>query len=254
MIILNPLSDDETIELQHHLTVIKTSVISLIRSLAHIYQKRLYRGDGSRTWAEFCQQELNFSPRYGYYLVQAFTVLQTIEAHNQTADKPLPLPSNEAQARALSAIPNDAIVATWQATLARHGVSASRKTVLDVYHELVNAGAKEETAQILGQLANTKTGLAIAEDVLVSGYLQTSDDDDAIPLSDLRPVDVSRYHNTLRHELIMQRVAREGGVPVIIYPQNTVQTAKILGQLLTVDQLKELAVLLSHVGDTSTTA
>lgn len=249
--LLNPLSDDEQLELQHHLTIIKTSVIATIRALAHIHQKRLYRGDGGRSWAEFCQSELNFSPRYGHYLVSAFAVLETIEGYNEVADDPLPLPVNEGQARALSALPKDVIVATWQATVKQHGTGASRKTITEVYQALKQAGASEATAETLGKLANTQTGATIANELLSTGYLQTGDIDEVIPLEQLRPDDVTRYMNDLRRENIMQRVANEGGVSVTIYPADSERTAKALMQWLNPKQAYELSIILDEYPKTA---
>ena len=250
--VLDPLSEDEQIALNHHLRVIKQSFIAMIRSLAYIHKNRLYRGNGGRTWAQFCEDELNYSPRYGNYLVSAFTILETIETHNGVSDETLPLPTNEAQTRALSVSKQaDVIIETWRGAVARGGVNAPKRVIIEVYNELVSSGVNKDTAQTLARVADTKTGDSIITELLTSGYLQTGDEDETIPLADVRSLDVTRYINELRRETIMQRVAQDGGVNVTIYPDNPARTAKALLAHMTTSQAYELSILLEDTPKSS---
>jgi len=240
-----PLSQSEQDSLNHHLSVIKVSFALMIKSLAIIYSQRLYRGiDGGRTWQSFCETELNFGERLGYYFVKAYSVLETIEEYNATAPDPLPLPARESQTRALLSTPPDLIVPVWQATIARYGNNPTNKQITEMVQDvtvkeaLIMKGISDaDVLEALSTLAEkSEHGRTVVTELLVTGYLQASGDGDAIPLADLRLVDLKRYEDEQRREAIMRRVADEGGVVLTVYPNDSKKTAKILLASMTDDQ------------------
>jgi len=221
----------------------------MIKSLAHIHANRLYRGDGSRTWAEFCKDELNISPRYGYYYIEAFSVLNEIEAYNTQTHEPLPTPTRLEQTRALAQ--SDLIVTTWQNATRRFGDNPTGKQIrqaieADVTTEqaLIMRGVTDTA--VISALANlaqkSDNGYQVVTELMTTGYLQLGDSEDAIPLADVRLADLRRYEDDMRREAIARRVANEGGVVVTIYPQNQAKTISMLAKVLTTEQIKGLCV------------
>jgi len=250
---LQPLTQDEQILLEHHLSVIKVSFVLMIKSIAVIHTQRLYRGDGSQTWAEFCKKSLNFSERYGHYFIQAFSILDAIETYNTTAPDPLPLPSREAQTRALSDAPKELIIEVWQQTTARYANPTSRnikETITDVTTEqaLIMRGVTDTA--VISALTNlaqkSDNGYQVVTELMTTGYLQLGGDEDAIPLADVRLADLRRYEDDMRREAIARRVANEGGVVVTVYPNNPQKTARALLAHMTTSQAYELSILLDE--------
>lgn len=250
----SPLTATEQAELQRHLSIIRTSFIAMVTSLATIHAKRLYRGDdGSRTWAQFCKDELNISPRYGYYYIEAFSVLTEIEAHNTQTNTPLPTPARLEQTRALAE--SDLIVDTWQNATRRYGDNPTGKQIrqtieTDVTTEqaLIMRGVTDGAViSALTELAQkSDSGYQVVTELMTTGYLQMGDDEDAIPLADVRLADLRRYEDELKREAIARRVASEGGVVVTIFPHNPQKTARALLAHMTSSQAYELSILLDE--------
>lgn len=254
MAISTPLTPLEQDSLEHHLAIIKSSFVIMVRSLAIIHSQRLYRGeDGLQTWAQFCQRHLNFSARLGYYFVQACEVLDTIEAHNQN-NLALPLPTNEAQTRVL-ATTDDLIIPVWQATTARYGDSPTARNIKDTIADMTTKEAllavgvtDVDVIEALETLADkSSTGYKFVTELVVTGYLQGSDED-AIPLADVRVADLRRWEDDNRREAIARRVADAGGVVITIYPSDMRQTARALAQVMGYDGLQSLKVMIGMLG------
>lgn len=254
ILINEPLKPAEKAELEAHLTIIRTSFIAMVTSLATIHAKRLYRGeDGLRTWENFCRAELDFSARWGYYYIEAFTVLAEIESYNATSDTPLPAPTSLAQTRALAQ--TDLITTVWQATTARYGEKPTGKQITQTANDMTTEQAlmlrgvtDGGVIVALSELAQkSDNGYAIVQELLATGYLQgAGDGEDAIRLQDVRVADLRRWEDDTRKEAIMRRVANEGGINVVIYPQNAEKTARALLGHLTTSQAYELSILLEQ--------
>jgi len=248
-----PLTPTEQADLDSHLSIIKTSFITMIKSLAYIHINRLYRGDGSRKWAQFCKDELNISPRYGYYYIEAFSVLNEIEAHNTQTHEPLPTPTRLEQTRALAQ--SDLIVTTWQNATRRFGDNPTGKQIrqaieADVTTEqaLIMRGVTDTA--VISALANlaqkSDNGYQVVTELMTTGYLQLGDSEDAIPLADVRLADLRRYEDDMRREAIARRVANEGGVVITVFPNNPQKTARALLAHMTTSQAYELSILLDE--------
>lgn len=243
-----PLSIEEQHLLEQNLSIVKSSFIIMIRALSVIHSLRLYRGDGNRTWSEFCTTELDFSPRMGHYFITAFSILETIEAYNQTAPDPLPLPNKEAQTRALSDAPKELIIDVWQATTAKYGDSPTarhiKETIADmtISEALILRGVTD--GAVLSALENladkSPHGAGVVSELLNTGYLQPGDDEDAIPLQDIRIADLRHYEDNQRREAIARRIADSGGVTVVIYPNDPIKTAGVLRGVMTDEQAYDL--------------
>ena len=244
-----PLTVQEQQTLEHHLAIIRTSFLVMIKTLSVIHAQKLYRGaDGSRTWERFCKEELNFSARYGSYFITAFSILETIEEHNTTTDQPLPLPSKEAHTRALSDAPREMIVEGWQATTQKYGANPTARNIRQTIEEmtvseaLIMRGVTDGAVlTVLESIADkSEHGRGIVTELLNTGYLQPLDEEDAIPLSDVRLADLRHYEEAQRKEAIARRVADEGGVVITVYPNNPTKTAGILRGSMTSEQLRDL--------------
>lgn len=235
------LTTQEKTELEHHLRIIKSSFIQMVKSLGVIYYKKLYRGDnGKRTWAEFCQQELNFSSRYGYYFVQGFNALRKIDEYNEGEYEKLPYPSDLSQLRALSGA--DDVVQVWK-KVAKTGDISQRsiirtKELLEVEGRLTTVGLSQECINTLMTGYNTSTGKEIIDEILTTGYLQTGDF--VLSAQDIRPKDILDYETALRREKMLQKIAEQGGVTITIYPDNPQKTAAIIHNALNYQQLNQV--------------
>lgn len=241
IIIFTGLNQDEEIELQHHLKVIRSSFIQMVKALAIIHSKKLYRGqNGKRTWAEFCRDELNFSERYGYYFVEAFSVLGQIDEYNQSnPNTELPYPQNLKQTKALAKA--DDIIGAWMRATQKYTTPTAKQiseTIQALKNELVMAGVSEQTAMIITNTNPTHITYEIIAEVIQTGYLQIADE--VIPATDIRPQDIIRYEDELRREQILQKIAERGGVSVTIYPHDPLKTAKSLIQHIPQDQIIQL--------------
>jgi hypothetical protein len=251
-----PLTESEQQALEHHLSVIQVSFALMVKSIAIIHVQRLYRGiDGNQTWAEFCKNSLNFSARLGHYFVTAFSILETIELFNETAPAPLPLPLKEAHTRALSDSPKELIIEVWQQTIARYGDNPTarniRETIEDmtISEALIMHGVTD--VDVLGMLTTladkNEHGHGLVTELLNTGYLQIGDEDDAIPLVDVRVADLRRYQDDVKREAIARRVADEGGVTITIYPDNPTKTAGALVAHMPINQLMRLRGVLAEI-------
>lgn len=232
---LNPLTPHEKEELEHHLTIIEGSFARMVKSLAHIYYTRLYRGDdGRQTWAQFCERRLNFSARHGHYFVKAFDTLQTI------TESELPPPTKLAQTRALSAIPKDYVLETWAGVYRQFGDKATAKNITTIYNDLKDAGAVGSVARTLATLADTDEGKEAIGDVLVTGYLQWNDS--IVPIEQANMRDIENYTDAMRREARARELANEGGMLITIYPDNAEKTRANLEKVLTDEQINALLI------------
>ena len=233
-------------ELNTHLNIINHSFITMIRSLAYIHKHRLYRGDdGLRTWRDFCKSELKMSERYGYYYIEAFSVLSEIETYNATTDTPLPEPTHLQQTRALAQTDN--IVAVWQSVTSRYDNPTGKQiksAIADVTIEQVLIMKGVTDTDVITRLATlyhkSDTGHEIVTEIVTTGYLQTGDEDEAIPLQQVRVSDLARHEKAIRQEAIMRRIADDGGVVITVYPSNPTKTIKALRSVMTGEQLYTL--------------
>lgn len=249
-----PLSIEEQHLLDQNLSIVKSSFIIMIRALSVIHSLRLYRGEGNRTWSEFCITELDFSPRMGHYFITAFSILETIEAHNATTPDPLPLPNKEAQTRALSATAPDLIIPVWEAVTAKYGDNPTAKNIHTVANDMTVSEALilhgVTDGAVLSALENladkSEHGRTVVTELLTTGYLQ-SGDNDAIPLADVRIIDLKRYEDEQRKEAIMRRVADEGGISITIYPDNPTKTAGALVAHMPIAQVARLRWVLAEI-------
>lgn len=244
-----PLSQQEIDTLNYHLETIRISFVLMIKSLAQIHKLKLYRGEqGNQTWSDFCKNSLNFSARYGHLFIQAFSVLESIELYNNDAIDPLPLPNKEAQTRALSTIPKDLVIPVWQATTAKYGNNPTGKQITEmskdvtVSEALIMRGvANADVLEALSTLADkSESGRGVVTELLVTGYLQVGEEADAIPLADVRVMDLRRYEQDVKREAIARRITEQGGVVVTIYPDNPTKTAGILLASMTSEQAYDL--------------
>ncbi len=226
-----PLTPAESQILAHHLEIIRTSFVTMVRSIGYIYHHRLYRGNGHRTWQKFCADELNFSARYGWYFIEAFSVLSQIEEHNATTPAPLPIPAKLAQTRALAQT-DDLLITTWQIATTQHDNPTARQ-IASISHDLMMAGVSYPVANILGEIAlKNANGAGLVRELVTTGYLQFDEEENAIALGDVRVTDLRRYQDELRKEAMLQRVASEGGVVITVYPSDLERTAKALRGVL----------------------
>jgi hypothetical protein len=239
---ITPMTDSEKHRLDEYLKIIRTSFITTVKTLAKIHSERLYRGnDGTRTWAQFCEDELNFSARLGYYFVRAFQVLEAIESNPE----PLPLPTHEAQTRALLPAPPELIIPIWQQTITRYGDNPTAKQIGNIIDQLT-----PPVASALKTLAEKSAhGSEIVSEIITTGYLQIGDADEAIPIEEIRLADLTRYEQMLRNEAIARRIAQDGGVNCTIYPADSQRTARLLLKLLSASQATELAYALIKACD-----
>lgn len=240
--IITPMTEGEKHRLHEYLKIIRTSFLTTVKTLAKIHSDRLYRGDdGMRTWAKFCEDELNFSARLGYYFVKAFQVLEVIECSSE----PLPLPTHEAQTRALLATPPELIIPVWKQTVTVYGDNPTAKQITNIIDQLA-----PPVASALQNLAEKSVhGADIVSEIITTGYLQIGDADEAIPLEEIRLADLTRYEQVLRNEAIARRIAQDGGVNCTVYPADSHRTARSLLKLLTPLQATELAQALMRACD-----
>jgi hypothetical protein len=84
------------------------------RALLEIQERRLYRGAGHRTFADYVAKRWDLSSAYAYRQIEASKVIDILSPTGGT-----PLPANEAQARELTPLVDDpeAVRAVWTETV-----------------------------------------------------------------------------------------------------------------------------------------
>jgi hypothetical protein len=84
------------------------------RALLEIQQRRLYRGAGHRTFADYVAKRWDLSSAHAYRQIEASKVVDILSPIGE-----VPLPANEAQARELAPLVNDpeAVRAVWIETI-----------------------------------------------------------------------------------------------------------------------------------------
>lgn len=90
---------------------------------------------------------------------------------------------------------------------------------------------------VITRLANlyhkSETGYGVVTELLATGYLQMGDEDEAIPLQQVRVSDLARHEQAIRREAIMRRIADDGGIVITVYPDNPAKTIKALQSVMT---------------------
>ena len=102
------------------------------QALARIRDEDLYREAGYHTFEVYCRERWDMSRPYAYQQIAAASVVSAI------ADKQLPPPSNEAQARELTKLPEADRLKAW-----RDAVKASDSTGVPVTARLVREMVKQ---------------------------------------------------------------------------------------------------------------
>jgi hypothetical protein len=84
------------------------------RALLEIQGRRLYRGAGHRTFADYVARRWDLSPSHAYRQIEASKIVDILSPIGE-----IPLPSNEAQARELTPLVHDpeAVRAVWSETV-----------------------------------------------------------------------------------------------------------------------------------------
>jgi hypothetical protein len=128
----SPLSAEEADVLAHHEAVIARGLKSFVEvglALMEIKERKLYRG-AYTTFEQYLDQRWHVGTSHGYRLIEAAEVMRSL---SPIGDK-LPLPTNEAQARELAAVPKEARQEVWETavqTAPKGKVTASHvKTVV----------------------------------------------------------------------------------------------------------------------------
>ena len=139
------LTADEQTDLAQLEAVIERGMNTFIEvgaALAAIQERKLYRSEHG-TFEDYCRTKWGFSRQRAYQLTAAAEAVTTV------VDTGLPAPSNEAQARELTRIPEPERAAVWRETVERTGgqptAAAVRETYVARYDEVVDAEIVDES-------------------------------------------------------------------------------------------------------------
>jgi hypothetical protein len=96
------------------------------RALLEIQQRRLYRADGHRTFADYVAKRWDLSSAHAYRQIEASKIVDILSPIGE-----VPLPANEAQARELAPLVNDpeAVREVWIETIQRGEGRVTAKAV-----------------------------------------------------------------------------------------------------------------------------
>jgi hypothetical protein len=118
--------------------------IEVGNALAAIQERKLYRDDYG-TFEDYCRTKWGFSRQRAYQLTAAAEAVTTV------VDRGLPAPSNEAQARELTRIPEPQRAEVWRETVERTGGQPTAAAVRETYaaraDEVVDAELVDEPAR-----------------------------------------------------------------------------------------------------------
>lgn len=126
-----------------------TAFLEVGEALVTIRDRRLYRATHP-TFEEYCKDRWGMGRSRAYQLINASEVVRVLEASVSTnVDKgQLPLPQNEAQARALQAAPPEVRAEVWREAVERSGGAAPpARAVTEVARELTAPAAHTPLAQ-----------------------------------------------------------------------------------------------------------
>lgn len=90
-----------------------TTFVQVGQALAEIRESRLYR-EKYATFEEYCQAKFQMNRTYAHRMIEAATVVGNLLPIGNTAEAPIPAPTNESQARPLASLEPEQQREAWK--------------------------------------------------------------------------------------------------------------------------------------------
>lgn len=183
---IRPLNDRETALLSECEETIAAGIMTFAEvgeALLVVRDQKLFRRDFPN-FEDYCVARWQISRQRAYQLMAAAEIVSTV------VDKGLPAPANEAQARALGAVPEDDLATVWKTVVDEH----EKPTVA-----AIRAAAEEHRGLRPGDGTDARVGASVpGPEVAASGEESSS----AVSSDDPRPVPPVGRGSTHDDELV----------------------------------------------------
>ena len=115
--------------------------ISVAGWLKAIHDGKLYRGQGDRTWADYCRERWGKTREWGYKLIEAASVIENVKLalHEE------PVAGNAWELAPLAALPASEQAEVWQDAVALYGTPTAKqvKAIVDERLHIVDEEGEE---------------------------------------------------------------------------------------------------------------